>query len=118
LQDHQSSIWKTENFSECIYPRIRDKIVDYENKHTVNEKLNWQLLVNVLSTELDSSIWFKRKFGFDDTFDSRVDRYQAFNITTRMITPESLLPSKWVDETSAIIFSLPESNQQKTSEET
>jgi hypothetical protein len=69
--------------------------------------------VNVPNTELDSSIWFKRKFGLDDTFGSRVDRYQAFNITTRMITPESPLPSKWVDETGAIIFSLPEVNQEE-----
>lgn len=74
--------------------------------------------MNVPDTKVDSSVWFKRKFGFDDCFDRRVDRYQAFNITLRMITPESALPSQWVDETSAVIFSLPESNQDKTPQET
>ncbi|KAI8639194.1 SAC3/GANP/Nin1/mts3/eIF-3 p25 family-domain-containing protein [Parasitella parasitica] len=111
LQDHQSSIWQTENFSLNIYPRIHDKIAQ------PNQKQEWQLLVHVADIQLDSSKWFCKKFGLDDEFHSRKDRYQDLIITSRMITPESDLPSKWVDETGAIIFSLPESTHCKSPQE-
>lgn len=86
--------------------------------HDSQDKPEWQLFVNVPDDEqLDSSTWFSRKFGFDNEFHSRKYRYQEFDITTRMITPSSELPSKWVDEAGAIIFSLPESKESKMPQE-
>ncbi|KAL7309364.1 actin cytoskeleton and mitosis protein [Mucor circinelloides] len=117
LQDQQAAIWQTENFSLNIYPRIRDKMFQRAKTQDDQDKLEWQLFVSVPDEKLDSSTWFSRKFGFDDEFHSRRERYQDFNITTRMITPNSDLPSKWVDEAGAIIFSLPESKESKTPQE-
>ncbi|KAL7323435.1 actin cytoskeleton and mitosis protein, variant 2 [Mucor circinelloides] len=117
LQDQQAAIWQTENFSLNIYPRIRDKMFQRAKTQDDQDKLEWQLFVSVPDEKLDSSTWFSRKFGFDDEFHSRRERYQDFNITTRMITPSSDLPSKWVDEAGAIIFSLPESKESKTPQE-
>ncbi|CAO0796022.1 unnamed protein product [Mucor circinelloides] len=117
LQDQQAAIWQTENFSLNIYPRIRDKMFQRAKTQDNQDKLDWQLFVSVPDEKLDSSTWFSRKFGFDDEFHSRRERYQDFNITTRMITPSSDLPSKWVDEAGAIIFSLPESKESKTPQE-
>lgn len=118
LKDQQAAIWQTEDFSLNIYPRIRDKMFQKANTHDNQDKLEWQLFVNVPDDEqLDSSTWFSRKFGLDNEFHSRKYRYQDFDITTRMITPSSELPSKWVDEAGAIIFSLPESKEFKTPQE-
>ncbi|KAF1807496.1 SAC3/GANP/Nin1/mts3/eIF-3 p25 family-domain-containing protein [Mucor lusitanicus] len=118
LQDQQAAIWRTEDFSLNIYPRIRDKMFQKAKTHDSQDKPEWQLFVNVPDDEqLDSSTWFSRKFGFDNEFHSRKYRYQEFDITTRMITPSSELPSKWVDEAGAIIFSLPESKESKMPQE-
>ncbi|KAK4517196.1 uncharacterized protein ATC70_000528 [Mucor velutinosus] len=118
LQDQQAAIWRTEDFSLNIYPRIRDKMFQRAKTYDSLDKPEWQLFVNVPDDEqLDSSNWFSRKFGLDNEFHSRKDRYQDFDITIRMITPSSKLPSKWVDEAGAIIFSLPESKECKTPQE-
>jgi hypothetical protein len=100
-----------------IYPRIKDKLIQKSHTNEITCKLEWQLLIHVANEQLDSSNWFCKKFGFDDEFHSRKDRYQDLIITSRMITSGFDLPSKWVDETGAIIFSLPESKENKSHQE-
>ncbi|CEP06960.1 hypothetical protein, partial, partial [Parasitella parasitica] len=111
LEDHQAAIWQTETFSLNIYPRIRDKIAQQD------EQQEWQLLVQVADDRFDTSHWFRKKFGLDDEFHSRRDRFKNLIITSRTITSDFDLPSKWVEETGAIIFSLPETDYEKTPEE-
>ena len=81
----------------------------------MSEKPRWQLLVHVADVTLDSSHWLSCKFGLDGM--SRTERYKAFDITIRMVTMDTSLPSQWVDETGAIVFSLPEAARQQSQEQ-
>ncbi|OBZ81156.1 SAC3 family protein 1, partial [Choanephora cucurbitarum] len=107
--DTQADIWSSENFALFIYPRIQNKIP------MMSEKPRWQLLVHVADVTLDSSHWLSCKFGLDGM--SRTERYKAFDITIRMVTMDTSLPSQWVDETGAIVFSLPEAARQQSQEQ-
>jgi hypothetical protein len=80
-------------------------------------KPTWQLIINVPTNDLDSSVWFKRKFGLENTFLRKDGLYQAFDIIIRMITPQREVSCQLADETGAIIFSLPESKSDKSQTE-
>ncbi|KAI9474205.1 MAG: SAC3/GANP/Nin1/mts3/eIF-3 p25 family-domain-containing protein [Benjaminiella poitrasii] len=105
---HHEHVWKTENFALNIYPRVRDKVVAHYNHHPTPDKPMWQLMIHTEDQELSSSIWFKHKFGLDDEFSRRVERYIGFGVTCRMVTAITDLPYQWVSQTGGIIFSLPE----------
>lgn len=74
----------------------------------------WQLLINVSNSDIESSVWFKRKFGLDNVSLRKDGLYQAFDVNIRMNTPERVISCRSADETGAVIFSLPESTPSKT----
>lgn len=74
----------------------------------------WQLMIDVNDSETASSNWFKKKFGLDENSLRKDGLYQTFDVLTRMNTPEKEISCRSADETGAIIFSLPESDVNKT----
>ncbi|CAO3628281.1 unnamed protein product [Mucor hiemalis] len=114
LNNNQDSIWKPEDFSKLIYPIVKSKQTTENNS---SQKQTWQLLISVPDNDVDSNLWFQRKFGLDDTFLRKVNSYPQCDVISRFITSSSELPSKLVSETGAVIFSLPESRIDKSPEE-
>ncbi|KAI9271180.1 SAC3/GANP/Nin1/mts3/eIF-3 p25 family-domain-containing protein [Helicostylum pulchrum] len=108
----ESSIWKAEDFSKNIYPRIRDKMM--EKNELEGSKRTWRLLINAPDTESDSAIWFRRKFGLDDLFFRNDALYQAFDVKIQLITPDTKIACDHSYQTGAVIFSLPESKNDKS----
>lgn len=82
-----------------------------------SEKPGWQLIINTSNDSADSSVWFKRKFGLENTL-RKDNLYQAFDITTRLITPQTTISCQLAIELGAVIFSLPESKAEKNEAET
>ncbi|KAI8975135.1 SAC3/GANP/Nin1/mts3/eIF-3 p25 family-domain-containing protein [Mycotypha africana] len=123
-EEHMASVWQTEKFAfNNIYPRINDKFERYKQQlQTItgtttedNVRINWELLIHVADTRLESSGWFKRKFGLDNTTLQRCDRYVTCDITLKMMTPVTELYEIQALHTKAIIFSLPEHESHKKS---
>ncbi|KAG2206544.1 hypothetical protein INT47_008561 [Mucor saturninus] len=113
----EQSIWKKEDFLLNIYPRIRDKMMDLKQFRQANNnttKPAWQLMIDVNDSETASSNWFKKKFGLDENSLRKDGFYQTFDVLTRMNTPEKEISCRSADETGAVIFSLPESDVNKT----
>ncbi|GAA5814801.1 hypothetical protein MFLAVUS_008303 [Mucor flavus] len=108
----ESSIWKAEDFSKNIYPRIRDKMM--EKDELEGSKRTWRLLISAPDTESDSAIWFRRKFDLDDSFFRNDALYQAFDIKIQLTTPDTQVACDHAYQTGAIIFSLPESKTDKS----
>ncbi|KAG2236387.1 hypothetical protein INT48_008369 [Thamnidium elegans] len=105
-------IWEAEDFSKNIYPRIRNKMM--EKDELDGSKCTWRLLINAPDSESDSALWFRRKFNLDDLFFSNNAFYQAFDIKLHLTTPNTQVVCDHAYQTGAIIFSLPESNYNKT----
>jgi hypothetical protein len=112
---NQHDIWKPVNFSDSIYPTVKDKLTTDSERQT-NDKPTWQLLIHTDDNEINSNLWFKKKFNLDNTFNRKIDRLQECNITTRIVNSKSPLPSKLVNEVGAVIFSLPETDGQTPQE--
>ncbi|GAA5814930.1 hypothetical protein MFLAVUS_008433 [Mucor flavus] len=108
----ESSIWKAEDFSKNIYPRIRDKMMKKDGLD--GSKRTWELLINAHDTKSDSALWFRRKFDLDDLFYRNDALYQAFDIKIQLTTPNTQVACDHAYQTGAIIFSLPESKIDKS----
>ncbi|KAI8091527.1 hypothetical protein BDF21DRAFT_409606 [Thamnidium elegans] len=108
----ESSIWEAEDFSKNIYPRIRENMM--EKDELEGSKRTWRLLINAPDTVSDSALWFRRKFNLDDLFFRNDALYQAFDIKLHLSTPDTQVACDHAFQTGAIIFSLPESKNDKT----
>lgn len=81
------------------------------------EKTEWQLFISTADTNSDTATWFKRKFGLDEQVNACVSRYEAFDIATRMVTPDTQIGAKWSCDAGALIFDLPASKYEKSHQE-
>lgn len=86
--------------------------------HGVVTKPTWQLVISAPDSDSQSSLWFARKFGLEHAFLRKDGLYQAFDITIRMITPETIISCQLANEIGAVVFSLPESKAEKNKAET
>ncbi len=86
--------------------------------HGTRDKPAWQLIINTPDSDSESSVWFKRKFGLEDTSLRKDGLYQTFDITIRMVTPQTTVSCQLAEELGAVIFSLPESKAEKNKAET
>ncbi|KAL0074842.1 SAC3/GANP/Nin1/mts3/eIF-3 p25 family-domain-containing protein [Phycomyces blakesleeanus] len=103
------AIWETENFAERIYPIIKAPMCEFEPRREDNSaKSEWQLWIHLANRQEQSAQWIQKKFGLDEEFSRRTERYKEFNITTRSITPNDNIYRKAVNELGAVIFSLSE----------
>ncbi|KAG2229504.1 hypothetical protein INT48_002410 [Thamnidium elegans] len=109
---NEPSIWDAEDFSKSIYPRIREKMIEKEDLE--DSKRTWRLLINAPDSDSDSALWFRKKFNLENLFFSNDTLYQEFDIKLHLIIPETQVCCNHVYQTGAIIFSLPESNYDKT----
>ncbi|CAO3665687.1 unnamed protein product [Rhizopus microsporus] len=114
------AIWGTEDFGLNIYGRTWTKVDDFLRKHpNFNQKINWQLVISVEDTNLESSVWYQRKFGLDDDFLRKTINYAHHDVTMRMISPGMDPISRIVaSEIGGLIFALPEANWKNSEEDT
>ncbi|KAI8137919.1 SAC3/GANP/Nin1/mts3/eIF-3 p25 family-domain-containing protein [Fennellomyces sp. T-0311] len=95
------AVWETENLAQVIKPCL--------NLTSRDAQCGWELWIYVDSVPLESSKWFKQKFGLDDEFGRRVERYKDVNnVTVRTVSPRDALYGKSVDQMGGLIFSLSE----------
>ncbi|KAG1138967.1 hypothetical protein G6F37_009973 [Rhizopus arrhizus] len=68
------------------FRRIRHQVKNFNVKYpNTSQKLNWQLIICIEDSQVQSSAWFKRNFNLTDEFSRNVDRYATPNITSRLV---------------------------------
>ncbi|KAI9496070.1 SAC3/GANP/Nin1/mts3/eIF-3 p25 family-domain-containing protein [Zychaea mexicana] len=105
-EQQDASVWATENFADLIHPLVKCSTVGQQQQQ---QQHNWQLWIHVEDTALQSTKWFAKKFGLDDEFGRRIERFKDNTIITiRTVSHQNRLYGKAVDEMGGIIFSLSE----------
>ncbi|KAG1116814.1 hypothetical protein G6F42_013596 [Rhizopus arrhizus] len=101
--------------SRRIWHQMKNFNVKYPN---TSQKLNWQLIICIEDTQVESSAWFKRNFNLADEFLSNVNHYATPSITSRMVIENTYPIIRPISsEIGGIVFSIPEQKGTETSEE-
>ncbi|KAG1452999.1 hypothetical protein G6F56_007676 [Rhizopus delemar] len=112
-------VWKTENFSNNIYPQIWSQVDEFRRNHpSLLKKLNWQLLISAENKQLQSSTWYRSKFGLDNEFLRRIGIYDKYDVTCRMVCKETNPITRHIaEEVGGVVFSLAELDTRTKSKE-